>query len=235
MKRIEIRGLRTGILVLVAILVSCLSFGLVNGRLQPSSNKCIVRRALQLQPATLRIGERLKNTEPHCIVADLDFDGRQAIRSRHRHHAGQDEGISVASSFTSAAHFALLIWRVYTELANADECNTYLSYLSTASLYLLQLLNIGGLAVSLLKDLKYKSVLKRIVVLNMIRELLELCGNVYTYFTLVPSPQRDFILGSIFTGVWITFAHYAIIRSTWKMKIMNPGLTYKNEVRSDMF
>jgi hypothetical protein len=123
--------------------------------------------------------------------------------------------ISFGSAFTTGVHFALMIWRLYTEIANCEESDGMISYIAMATMYLLQALNVAGFAANILDGAKYKTLLKRIVVLNMMREFVELLYNIFSFISPLASYQREHAIGSIFTSLWILAAHVAVIRSTW--------------------
>lgn len=120
--------------------------------------------------------------------------------------------------------FGILIWRSLTAYEYADQFSVgILRLFAVSPVVLILLANILGFLLNIAKPLNFKVHLKLILAMNIIREWVELCYNVYKIvFTnskaIIP---REVYFGRFFMNVWWSLLCFSFARSRW---VLNPNV-----------
>jgi hypothetical protein len=130
----------------------------------------------------------------------------------------------IASQVTAASIgtlFVVLIWKLMIAFELADQItNTFQRNIATISLCIVLICNVAGFLFNIFSPLMFKSYLKIILAINMLREFISMMYNIFNM--VFPSqdsniPPEAYFL-SIAYNLWIGILCYSFSKSRWVMK-----------------
>lgn len=129
-----------------------------------------------------------------------------------------------ATSASISAFFLFLVWKTLSSFETAS------SKVERGVAMGLLAINMAGFMTNSLKPLNFKSYLKIILALNMIREWSGAIFNAYCIVFKTQNPG-DMYIGRFFLNLWISFLCYIFSKSQW---VLHPA-DIENKIYSDSF
>ena len=123
-----------------------------------------------------------------------------------------------ATTYSLGIFFFVLIWRTVSIYELADQFSSgFIRFASVVPTVFLFCANILGFLANLTRPLNFKSQLKAILAMNMIREVIEMIYNtIMLVINIEPSNiPREVYFGRFFTNVWILLLCTTFSKSRW--------------------
>lgn len=161
------------------------------------------------------------STRNHYTSSSEFFgDGTNLQRSQNIAQSNLDPNplLKQASTASVCLLFGLLVWRSLSSYELAEQfLNEYVRLMSIIPVVGILIANITGFVVNLAKPLNFKTHLKVILAVNVLREWIEMAYNVLMLIASSPTSAtpREAYFGRLFMNVWWSLLCFSFSKSRW--------------------